>query len=265
MRRLLSLLVPLVFCAGMFGSTFTAAQSTLSDNPVLNSWLSTASSHSVKSTPYERNLQRMTEHQVLSEIERLQSSLDELSQNNRLDSATYAVAAGVLGTVAYGIAHAQLVWLFRPAFFSYGAAGLVPGPSWINAVLRGIIDSFLPGLAVGAMLGVASYLPEDTPALNPDELAVPGSTFIVSALGMTLLGSMVFPVCHHCVSWPFRMLATAFISVPLNALGMLTYILSKRLDLQEETLNLKYRLREAKETLRNRDKEQDSLHPVTSA
>ncbi len=57
-----------------------------------------------------------------------------MEQSGELDSPTKFAISGLLGTIAYGVAHAQIAWFFDPGFY----AG-ISGSTWINAVLTGIV------------------------------------------------------------------------------------------------------------------------------
>ncbi len=151
---------------------------------------------------------QVSEEQILDEIERVSKELDKLEQSGQLDSPTKFAISGLMGTIAYGVAHAQIAWFFRLEFYT---GMVVSGSAWINAVLIGIINTAIPGLAVGALLGLSNYFPENLPQLPVEELVTPGLITIVSTLGMTLLGAWLFPACHHCVSLPMRMLYTAHV------------------------------------------------------
>ena len=190
---------------------------------------------------------QISEEQILDEIERISKQLDKMEQSGQLDSPTKFAISGLLGTIAYGVAHAQIAWFFRPEFYT---GMVVSGSSWINAVLIGIINTAIPGLAVGALLGLSNYFPENLPQLPVEELVTPGLITIVSTLGMTLLGAWLFPACHHCLSLPMRMLYTAHVTIPISTLGLMATIYSKRVDLyNNKQLELKHRLQEARKTL----------------
>ncbi|WP_066016135.1 hypothetical protein [Endozoicomonas atrinae] len=193
---------------------------------------------------------QVSEEQILDEIERVSKELDKLEQSGQLDSPTKFAISGLLGTIAYGVAHAQIAWFFRPEFYT---GMVVSGSAWINAVLIGIINTAIPGLAVGALLGLSNYFPENLPQLPVEELVTPGLITIVSTLGMTLLGAWLFPACHHCVSLPMRMLYTAHVTIPISTLGLMATIYSKRVDLyKNKQLELKHRLQEARKTLQKK-------------
>lgn len=190
---------------------------------------------------------QISEEQILDEIERISKELDKLEQSGQLDSPTKFAISGLLGTIVYGVAHAQIAWFFRPEFYT---GMVVSGSSWINAVLMGIINTAIPGLAVGALLGLSNHFPEHLPKLPIEELVTPGLVAIISTLGMTLLGAWVFPACHHCISLPMRMLYTATVTVPISTLGLMGTIYARRTDLHnKQQLDLKHRLKEAQKTL----------------
>ncbi|WP_133060385.1 hypothetical protein [Parendozoicomonas haliclonae] len=191
----------------------------------------------------------VTEEMVLQEIDSIRRQLDDLTGQERISVATQTAAGAVLATIAYGVAHAQLVWLFNPSFYKVFA--VVPGPSWINAILRGIMDSLIPGIGLGAVLATANTLPYSIPALDPETLIEPAGMAVVSALGLSMLGASMFPF-PCCTSFGSRMFNSALsFSGPLTALGLFSYILSNRQELLEEKLSLKSQLKDARDTLAN--------------
>ncbi|KEI72070.1 hypothetical protein [Endozoicomonas elysicola] len=232
--------------------TFSTAGSIYADNdgPDLNP-NHTYTSEKEKLTHLQldeaENPDQITEEKILDEIERINKELDKLEQSGQLDSPTKFAISGLLGTIVYGVAHAQIAWFFRPEFYT---GMVVSGSLWINAVLIGIINTAIPGLAVGALLGLSNYFPENLPQLPIEELVTPGLVAIISTLGMTLLGAWLFPACHHCISFPMKMFYTATVTVPISTLGLMATIYAKRKDLHnKKQLDLKHRLKEARKTL----------------
>ena len=259
MRRLIHILAPLLLYVCLVDGAKANTQKKLHSVPLVNTWQPAISNDKADFSPYEHALQRMTENQVLTEIQRLQGILDNLTRTGRIESSTNIAAGAALATVAYGIAHAQLAWLFQPGFFAgHHTAALIPDSSWINAILCGIVSSVLPGTGVGALLGTASYLNDELPAVSPEELIIPGLTAIVSTLGMTILGATLMPVCHGCMKMATRMYRLTSLTVPISASAMFVYIATKRQELLEEKLDLTYRLKEAREAL-NRKSQSTNL------
>ncbi len=204
------------------------------------------------------------ELQLFDEIEKMQARLKQLKATGSISKAHAIAAAGVLGTIVYGLVHGQLAWLIDSRFYSDNINyPMGAWDTWINAVISSVVHTILPSVTVGALLGIANSGPETWPQMDIEEFAVPGVVAMVSALGLTLLGTNFFPGVNWFDSksriFPERMhLSATYFSVPATVISLFSYILWARSELAQERIDLEKRLSEARRLFRDLHEKADN-------
>ncbi|WP_067519828.1 hypothetical protein [Endozoicomonas ascidiicola] len=193
------------------------------------------------------------EEDILYEIERINQKIEKLEGSGEISGTTKLAIVGILGTIVYGVVHGHLTWMFNPEFYLAKGIAVVEGSAWINAVLRGVVDTAIPGLAIGTLLGFANEYPDNLPGLNleTEDLVKVGVISIVSTLAATtLLATTCVALSSNCLSFGSRMFIAAFYTMPVMAIILVANIYQQRVNLK----TLQIQLKEAHDTLAERRK-----------
>ncbi len=184
----------------------------------------TSTDPSLKLTP-EQEIRYRAE--MLKEIERLGEELDALEKMGHLAPSAKLALYGFLGTMAFGVTYTQLAYYFLPSRFV--------GLSWMNLVMRSIVNSFYPSISMGAILGIANFFPTSLPSTNLYTEIIRKATF-VSAVDYVFL-----------VAFGSSFDTLSFI---VNALLLVDSVYQERMELNGKRSDLKAQLNAARESLR---------------
>ncbi len=192
----------------------------------------------------------LTSEMVIQEIQALEHRLDLLQQQDLLSSSTRIVAGAVLTTIVYGLLHAEIIWMFHPRFYSETFPLIRGASAQINAVLNGLFYSIVPGFAIGELMLIANTIGY-YPHLDPMQMVTPAAIATVVALGLSLLGAQMNPVYNLILEGNFggKLYWAAHDSLPIVAMSLFRYILSKRAGLHAKVLHLKKQLIQRRKAL----------------
>ncbi|WP_299727427.1 hypothetical protein [uncultured Endozoicomonas sp.] len=224
------------------------------------SFIATLSADEPGQTAFEQpstlsSAQRPTvqEEDILYEIERINQKIEKLEGSGQISGTTKLAIVGILGTIVYGVVHGQLTWMFNPEFYLAKGIAVVQGPAWINAVLRGVLDTAIPGIAIGALLGFANGCHDNLPTINleTEDLVKVGVISVVSTLAATtLLATTCVALSSNCLPFGNGMFVSAVYTMPVMAIILVANIYQQRVNLK----TLKMQLKEAHDTLAEKRK-----------
>ncbi len=209
---------------------------------------------------FDEELHSLPEWKIMLEIKKLQFEIRDLENSGLISNATAIMTASILTTVVVGVVHSNLTHYFFPSDYIFKgqliselSSGL---PMYINAILLGIINSILPGAAIGGLLAVIDSKNEDIPRIPQKDSFWLGLSSAIATCGLWELGIGI----GHFSAWlgyagvwnVGYLNALGFVSASLGAIALFSNISTQRSTLQAKKLKLEYRLAEAEFILRKR-------------
>ena len=189
--------------------------------------------------------QYITEEHLLDEIESLQDRLDSLVANGRLSASAAMTASGVLATLAFGV--------FRIAFYARAVEDKWmyewDTGDWEGVILYSLMDSVLPALGIGGLMGFSNFIDEELPSLSAkDSIKVSFQTF-VTGLGLSLIVAAIKIEDKSDGLFSQTRILLHALTHGLTAYRTYTYILQERQAKQNKIFDLQYQLTAARKRL----------------